>query len=147
VDDADREYFERDVRPRLDHPLMEFVGEIGDGQKEAFIGGASALLFPIDWPEPFGIVMIEALACGVPVIAFRGGSVPEVVEPGVTGFIVDTLDEAIDATRRVRLLDRRQCRAAFERRFTASRMASAYVSAYHRAIARRRSLPIAAGED
>ena len=146
VDPADREYFAREVQPLLDHPLVEFVGEIGDAQKDAFIGGASALLFPIDWPEPFGLVMIEALACGVPIVAFRGGSVPEVVEPGVTGFIVDNLEDAIEATRRVRRLDRRQCRAAFDRRFTASRMASEYVSAYHRAIARRRSLPLAAGE-
>lgn len=147
VDGADREYFERDIQPLLDHPLVEFVGEIGDGQKGAFLGGASALLFPIDWPEPFGIVMIEALACGVPIVAFRGGSVPEVVEPGVTGFVVDSLDDAIEATRRVRRLDRRQCRAAFERRFTVSRMASEYVSVYHRAIAGGRSLPFAAGED
>jgi glycosyltransferase involved in cell wall biosynthesis len=147
VDGADRDYFERDIRPLLDHPLVEFVGEIGDAQKDAFIGGASALLFPIDWPEPFGLVMIEALACGVPIVAFRGGSVPEVIEPGVTGFIVDSLEEAIEATRRVRRLDRRQCRAAFERRFTVSRMASEYVSLYHRLIAGGRSLPFAAGED
>jgi glycosyltransferase involved in cell wall biosynthesis len=147
VDSADREYFEREVRPLLDHPLVEYVGEIGDAQKAAFIGGASALLFPIDWPEPFGLVMIEALACGVPVVAFRGGSVPEVIDSGVTGFIVDNLDDAIEATRRVRLLDRRLCRAAFERRFTASRMASDYVALYHRAIAGGRSLPFASGED
>ncbi len=146
VDDDDREYFERDVRPLLDTPLVEYIGEIGDADKDAFLGGASALLFPIDWPEPFGIVMIEALACGVPVVAFRGGSTPEVLEHGSTGFIVDSLEDAIEATRRVGLLDRRQCRAAFERRFTASRMASEYVKVYHQAIARRRSLPIAAGE-
>ena len=146
VDNADREYFERDIRPLLDHPLVEYVGEIDDAQKNDFIGGASALLFPIDWPEPFGLVMIEALACGVPVVAFRGGSVPEVIEPGVTGFIVDSIDDAIEATRRTRLLDRRQCRAAFERRFTVSRMAAEYVSVYHRAIAGGRSMLLAAGE-
>jgi glycosyltransferase involved in cell wall biosynthesis len=143
VDAADRDYFEREIQPLLDHPLIEFIGEIGDSDKNAFLGGATALLFPIDWPEPFGLVMIEALACGVPVVAFRNGSVPEVIEPGVTGFIVDTLEEAIEATRRVRLLDRRQCRASFERRFSASRMAADYVSVYHRAIALRRSLPVA----
>ena len=147
VDNADREYFDREIRPLLDNPLVEYVGEIGDADKDAFLGGAIALLFPIDWPEPFGLVMIEALACGVPVIAFRGGSTPEVLEHGTTGFIVDTLEDAIEATRRVGLLDRRQCRAAFDRRFTVSRMASEYVKVYHRSIARRRSLPIAAGED
>jgi glycosyltransferase involved in cell wall biosynthesis len=147
VDNADREYFEREIRRRLDHPLIEFIGEIGDADKDAFLGGAIALLFPIDWPEPFGLVMIEALACGVPVVAFRGGSTPEVLDHGTTGFVVDTLEEAIQATRRVGLLDRRQCRAAFDRRFTVSRMASEYIKVYHRAIARRRSLPIAAGED
>ena len=89
------------------NPLVEFIGEIGETQKNEFLGHAKALLFPIDWPEPFGLVMIEALACGVPVIAFRGGSVPEVIDDGVTGFIVDTLDGAIDATRKSGMLDRR----------------------------------------
>jgi glycosyltransferase involved in cell wall biosynthesis len=147
VDPADRDYFEREIRPLLDHPLVEFVGEIGDADKDAFLGGATALLFPIDWPEPFGLVMIEAMACGVPVVAFRGGSVSEVLEPGVTGFIVETLDEAIEATHRVRRLDRGQCRAVFERRFSVSRMAAEYVSVYHRAVALRRSLPVAAGKN
>ena len=130
VDAVDRAYFEREVRPLLDHPLIDFIGEIDEQQKSDFLGHAAALLFPIDWPEPFGLVMIEAMACGVPVVAFRGGSVPEVIDPGVTGFIVDSIDEAIDATRRVHLLDRAQCRATFERRFTARHMATDYVRLY-----------------
>ena len=128
VDPADRDYFEREIRHLFDHPLVEFVGEIGDAQKADFLGGARALLFPIDWPEPFGLVMIEALSCGTPVVAFRGGSVAEVIDHGVTGFIVDTLADAIDATRRVHLLSRQQCRRTFERRFTATRMAADYVT-------------------
>jgi glycosyltransferase involved in cell wall biosynthesis len=116
----------------LDHPLVEYCGEITEGQKGAFLGGAKALLFPIDWPEPFGLVMIESLACGTPVVAIRGGSVPEVLEHGVNGFICDNLDEAIDATRRIHALDRRACRRAFERRFCAARMAEEYVQVYRR---------------
>jgi glycosyltransferase involved in cell wall biosynthesis len=145
VDPADREYFDRDIAHLLHHPLVDYIGEIGEGQKAEFLGGAIALLFPIDWPEPFGLVMIEALACGVPVIAFRGGSVPEVVEHGVTGFVVDSIGEAIEATRRVHLLDRRQCRAAFERRFSAPRMTSDYVHLYERLAARRRAGQILTG--
>jgi glycosyltransferase involved in cell wall biosynthesis len=139
VDRADRVYFEREIRHLLDHPLIEFVGEIDEAQKPDFLGHASALLFPIDWPEPFGIVMIEALACGVPVVAFRGGSVPEIIDHGVTGFVVDSLDEAIAATRRVGSLDRCRCRAVFERRFSVTRMASDYVRVYERLVARQRS--------
>ena len=139
VDPADREYFEREIRHLLDHPLVEFIGEIDEVQKSEFLGGASALLFPIDWPEPFGIVMIEAMACGVPVVAFRGGSVPEIVDDGVTGFVVDTVDEAVQATRKVHRLDRRRCRAVFERRFNVTRMAADYVALYEKLIARKRS--------
>jgi len=138
VDRADRTYFEQEIRPLLDHPLIEFTGEIADAQKEEFLGGASALLFPIDWPEPFGMVMIEALACGVPVVAFRHGSVPEVIDDGATGFIVESLEDAIAATRRVPTLDRRRCRAAFERRFDVSRMAADYLRLYEELLARRR---------
>ena len=130
VDPADRGYFEREIRHLLSHPLVEFIGEIDEQQKGDFLGGAMALLFPIDWPEPFGLVMIESLACGVPVIAFRGGSVPEVVDHGVTGFVVDTVEQAIDATRQVHLLDRRRCRAVFERRFSVSRMTADHVELY-----------------
>jgi glycosyltransferase involved in cell wall biosynthesis len=135
VDATDRDYFESEIRPLLDHPLVEFIGEIGEEQKSAFLGGAKALLFPIDWPEPFGLVMIEAMACGVPVIAFDGGSVREVIEHGSTGFVVETLDEAIDATRHIGRIDRRRCRATFERRFTATRMASRYVQIYREVMA------------
>jgi glycosyltransferase involved in cell wall biosynthesis len=134
VDRADAEYFETEIRPLLDNPLVEFIGEIGEADKNSFLGGARALLFPIDWPEPFGLVMIEALACGTPVIAFRGGSVDEIIEPGVSGYIVDTIEDAIEATRRVGAIDRRACRHAFERRFTAHHMAVAYVKSYARAI-------------
>ena len=109
-----------------------YSGEITEGQKGEFLGGARALLFPIDWPEPFGLVMIESLACGTPVVAIRGGSVPEIIDHGVTGFICDNLDEAIAATRRVHTLDRRACRRAFERRFTATRMAEDNVQLYRR---------------
>ena len=132
VDPFDREYFERQIRPLLDHPLVEYLGEISESQKSDFLGHARALLFPIDWPEPFGLVMIEALACGVPVVAFRGGSVPEIIEDGVTGYVVDSLEEAIEATRAVHQLDRRTCRATFERRFSAARMAAQYVQLYSR---------------
>jgi glycosyltransferase involved in cell wall biosynthesis len=140
VDHADREYFERDIRGLLNSPLVDFIGEITEDQKSQFLGGAIALLFPIDWPEPFGLVMIEALACGVPVIAFRRGSVAEIIDEGVTGFVVDTMDEAIAATRRVHLLDRRVCRQTFERRFNVSRMASDYVALYQALVARNSSI-------
>jgi glycosyltransferase involved in cell wall biosynthesis len=130
VDPADRGYFEREIQHLLDHPLIEFIGEIDDQQKSDFLGGATALLFPIDWPEPFGLVMVESLACGVPVVAFRGGSVPEMIDHGLTGFVVDTVEEAIDATRQVHLLDRRRCRAVFEQRFSVNRMAADHVDLY-----------------
>jgi glycosyltransferase involved in cell wall biosynthesis len=130
VDAIDREYFESVVEPLLRDPLIEYLGEIGEGEKEEFFGNARVLLFPIDWPEPFGLVMIEALACGTPVIAFRGGSVPEVLDDGVTGFIVDDLDDAVAAIRRIGEISRRRCREVFEDRFTAARMASDYVDLY-----------------
>lgn len=136
VDAADREYYDTTIRPLLDHPLVELIGEIGEDQKSTFLGGARALLFPIDWPEPFGIVMIEALACGVPVVAFRGGSVAEVIDDGITGFVVDTMEGAIAATRQIDAIDRRACRATFERRFTVDRMASEYVQIYESLVAR-----------
>jgi len=132
VDPADREYFDREIRPLLDNPLVEYVGEINEAQKQDFFGGAAALLFPIDWPEPFGLVMIEAMACGTPVVAFRGGSVIEVIDDGVTGFIVDSIDEAIAATCRAGELDRKTCRATFERRFDVTRMAREYVALYEK---------------
>jgi len=139
VDAADQAYFEREIRHLLDHPLVDYVGEISEAEKGDFLGHARALLFPIDWPEPFGLVMIEAFACGVPVVAFRGGSVPEIVEDGVTGFVVDSLEEAIAATRRVDQLRRADCRDAFERRFSAARMAADYVKVYETQLASRTS--------
>ena len=132
VDPADQEYFAREIEPLLDHPLVEFVGEIGDEQKNDFLGGALALLFPIDWPEPFGLVMIEAMATGTPVIAWDHGSVPEVIDDGVSGVIVSSLAEAVDAVQRVRHMDRKAVRDRFEARFTASRMASNYIEAFER---------------
>ena len=130
VDPTDVLYFKNEIAPLMEHPLVEFIGEIADSEKSEFLGQAHALLFPIDWPEPFGLVMIESLACGTPVVAYRGGSVAEVIDDGVTGFVVNDLKQAIDATQRVHTLDRRACRDAFERRFTSARMASAYVRLY-----------------
>jgi glycosyltransferase involved in cell wall biosynthesis len=136
VDAADSAYFKTEIEPLLDHPLVEFIGEIGDTQKGAFLGKARALLFPIDWPEPFGLVMIEAMSAGTPVIAWPNGSVPEVVADGVSGRIVDSIEAAVDAVRETAHMDRRKVRAEFERRFTAERMASAYVAAYRSLLAR-----------
>ena len=133
VDNVDRDYFHDRIEPLLDHPLVEFIGEIGDHEKPAFLGGASALLFPIDWPEPFGLVMIEAMACGTPVVAWRCGSVPEVVDDGVSGRVVDSHAEAVAAVAEVAGYDRRQVRAVFERRFSARAMARSYEALYARA--------------
>jgi glycosyltransferase involved in cell wall biosynthesis len=130
VDAADREYFEQQIIPLLALPGIEYLGEIGDQDKTAFLGNARALLFPIDWPEPFGLVMIEAMACGTPVIAWGCGSVPEVLDDGVTGFIVNSEAEAAGATRQVLELDRQAIRAVFEKRFSASVMAGRYVDLY-----------------
>jgi glycosyltransferase involved in cell wall biosynthesis len=130
VDGVDRAYFESRIRPLMAHPLVDFVGEIEEADKNEFIGGARALLFPIDWPEPFGLVMIEAFACGTPVIAFAGGSVQEVMEPGVTGYVVRDVREAIAAARSVGRINRRRCREAFERRFSAEVMARRYLDVY-----------------
>jgi glycosyltransferase involved in cell wall biosynthesis len=137
IDRADREYFEREVAHLFERAGVEYIGEIGDADKPAFLAAARALLFPIDWEEPFGMVMIESMACGTPVVAFRRGSVPEVLEDGVTGFLVDTTAEAIAAVGRVDSLDRGRCRAEFERRFTAARMARDYVDVYRRILAGR----------
>lgn len=139
VDTADREYFHSTVRPLLrGASAVEFIGEVGEREKNELLGHALALLFPIDWPEPFGLVMIEAMACGTPVIAFPGGSVAEIMEDGVTGFVVQTVDEAVRAVARVPSLDRRRCREVFERRFTAERMACDYVRLYERVVRRPR---------
>ena len=130
VDPVDQDYFEREIEPLLGHPLIDFVGEIGEAQKGAFLGNARAVLFPIDWPEPFGLVMIEAMACGTPVIGFRCGSVPEVIEDGVSGFVVDDMAAAVAAIQGVGTLARARVRAQFERRFTVERMTNAYVDVY-----------------
>jgi glycosyltransferase involved in cell wall biosynthesis len=130
VDKVDEEYFEEKIQPLLDHPLIEFIGEISDDQKEEFLGNALALLFPIDWPEPFGMVMIEALATGTPVIAFNHGSVPEIIEHGRTGFVVNNMQQAVEAVEKIYLLNRPDCREVFERSFTSTVMAENYVSLY-----------------
>jgi glycosyltransferase involved in cell wall biosynthesis len=144
IDPADVGYFERDVKPLLDNPLVEFIGEIDEHQKNDFLGRARALLFPIDWPEPFGLVMIESLACGTPVVAFRGGSVDEIIEPGRSGFIVETMEDAIEATRQIGTIDRRACRRCYEQRFTARRMVERHVSVYAEVItARERQVQVA----
>jgi len=132
VDAVDRDYFERAIRPLLDDPLVHFIGEIGDAQKGDFLGNARALLFPIDWPEPFGLVMIEAMACGTPVIAWRCGAVSEVIDAGVTGCVVDDLDQAVAAVETVRRLPREAVCAVFERRFTAQGMAARYAQLYRK---------------
>jgi len=135
VDPCDVNYFKSEIEPLLDDPLIEFIGEIGETQKAKFLGNARALLFPIDWPEPFGLVMIEAMSAGTPVIAWPNGSVPEVLRHGVTGLIVDSLEAAAEAARQAVFLDRRKVRAEFERRFTAERMAKDYLAAYRSLIA------------
>ena len=131
VDTADAAYFEGTVKPLLSHPLIEFIGEIGDADKSEFLGNALALLFPIGWPEPFGLVMIEAMACGTPVLAWNCGSVPEIIDEGISGFILSSESQALHAIRRAAELDRKQIRSVFERRFIARTMAEAYVQVYH----------------
>jgi glycosyltransferase involved in cell wall biosynthesis len=130
----ERGYFQQTIEPLLDasRSWVDFVGEVGGREKDEFLGNARALLFPIDWPEPFGLVMIEAMACGTPVVAWRNGSVPEVMEDGVTGFIVDSVDAAVRAVGRVDGLSRRACREVFEKRFDAARMARDYLEVYRR---------------
>lgn len=134
VDAADQDYFEAKIRKVLDHPLIEYIGEISEHEKPDFLGNAYALLFPIDWPEPFGLVMIEAMACGTPVIAYRMGSVPEILDEGTTGYLVNNLDDAVRAVGRVGSLDRKLCRRVFTERFSASRMALDYLDVYQRVL-------------
>jgi glycosyltransferase involved in cell wall biosynthesis len=132
VDASDREYVEKEIGPILEHPLVEFIGECNGKEKEQFLGHAYALLFPIDWPEPFGLVMIEAMACGTPVIAFRAGSVPEIIDSGVNGFVVESIEEAAKAVSQVQYLDRTRCRRSFEERFSSARLAADYIRVYER---------------
>ena len=130
VDNADREYFDEQIQPMIRSSDVEYIGEINDKEKSEFLSGAIVLLVPIDWPEPFGLVMIEAMACGTPVIAFNRGSVPEVIDEGVTGFIVEDINGAIGAVDRLGHLSREKIRRRFEERFTARRMAQDYLSVY-----------------
>jgi glycosyltransferase involved in cell wall biosynthesis len=131
IDKVDQAYWDELIEPMIaENPLVDYIGEIGEHRKAAFLGDALALLFPIDWPEPFGLVMIEAMACGTPVIAFSEGSVLEVIDEGETGFAVRNIDEAVEAVARVALLDRAKVRACFDRRFTGERMAQAYLNIY-----------------
>jgi glycosyltransferase involved in cell wall biosynthesis len=140
IDKVDRAYFEEHVQPLFALPHVEYIGEIDETQKSEFLGNAAGLIFPIAWREPFGLAMIEAMACGTPVVAMRLGSVPEVIEHGVSGFIVDSEEEAIAAVRRLPQLDRAKVRAAFDARFTGRRMAEDYVRLYERLIALRQPM-------
>ena len=137
VDKVDEEYFRNEILPLIDGPGVEFIGEINEREKTQFLGEAAALLFPVDWPEPFGLVMIEAMACGTPVLAFRCGSIPEIIEDGVTGKIVGSEEEAIAALPAILAYDRREVRQRFEERFTATRMAQDYVSTYRQSMKTR----------
>jgi len=137
VDDVDREYFESAIKPQLGHPLIEFVGELGDADKDKFLGNAFAYLFPIDWPEPFGLAMVEAMACGTPVIAMNCGSVPEVVADGVSGFVCDSLRDFMDAVPKVADIDREACRAYVATRFSAAAMADGYEAVYRQMVCGR----------
>jgi glycosyltransferase involved in cell wall biosynthesis len=139
IDRVDMEYFETAIKPLLDHPLIEFIGEVGYPETNVFLGNAAGLLFPINWREPFGLVMIEAMACGTPVIAYPLGSVPEVMQDRVTGFIVPDLEGAVKAVKRLGEIDRRKCREHFERHFNAERMAQDYLTIYQRLVRRESS--------
>lgn len=136
IDPIDAEYFETRIQPHLAHPLIEYIGEVDEQGKNELLGHAKATLFPIDWPEPFGLVMTESMACGTPVVAFRNGSVDEVMKDGVSGFIVDTLDEAIDAANKIGDIDRRKCRLYFQERFTVEAMALGYIEVYEKLLKR-----------
>jgi glycosyltransferase involved in cell wall biosynthesis len=144
IDASDRDYFESEIRNLMDHPLIEYVGEISEPEKSEFLGNAMALLFLIDWDEPFGLVMAEAMACGTPVIAYGSGSIPEVIDDAVTGYIVDSIEGAVDAVTRIDALDRRLIRSIFEDRFSARRMCLNYVEIYQKL--RDREPDLTAGE-
>jgi glycosyltransferase involved in cell wall biosynthesis len=136
IDPADQQYYESHIRSLLQGDNVEFIGEIGSDEKNDFLGNAAALIFPIQWPEPFGIVMIEAMACGTPVIGYRAGSVPEVIENGVSGFIVDDIESAVAAVKNIPAIDRKACRKYFERCFSAQRMAADYLTIYKKLVRR-----------
>lgn len=135
IDPVDRAYYAETIEPLLDHPLVEFIGEVDEQGKDELLGNARALLFPIKWPEPFGLVMTEAMACGTPVIAYRAGSVNEVMQNGVSGYIVESLEEAVEAVAALDRIDRRQCRRYFEERFSVQQMARGYLAAYRKLLA------------
>jgi glycosyltransferase involved in cell wall biosynthesis len=143
IDVYDRSYFEREIEGLLDHPLIEFLGEVGESEKRELLAGAYALAFPIDWPEPFGMVLIESMACGTPVLAMSRGSVPEVLRQGISGLVGNSIDELVALAPQIGHLDRRACRAEAERRFSARVMADSYEQIYHRAIAERQSEELA----
>jgi len=145
VDLVDRDYFDAVVKPLLSTPGVEFLGEINDSEKEDFLGGALALLFTVDWPEPFGLAMIEAMACGTPVIARPCGSVPEVLRPGVTGLIASGIDDLVRAAAQIGKLSRQSCREVFEQRFTSEVMAANYERVYYRLIDERRNAAAVTG--
>jgi glycosyltransferase involved in cell wall biosynthesis len=134
VDKADEEYFEKEIKHLLNDPLVEFLGEIDDTEKNVVLGNAMASLYLIDWPEPFGLAMIESMACGTPVIAFNTGSVPEVIDPGITGYIVNSMDEAVKVVQKISKIDRAVCFKKFRERFSSERMARDYVSVYEKLI-------------
>jgi glycosyltransferase involved in cell wall biosynthesis len=130
VDKADQEYYETQIRHLLDHPLVEFVGEINDFEKQEFLGNALGLLYLIDWPEPFGLAMIESMACGTPVVAYANGSIPEVIDHGITGYVIDSQEDAVLAVSMLEYLDRGKCRLVFEEKYSSERMASDYINTY-----------------
>jgi glycosyltransferase involved in cell wall biosynthesis len=130
IDRVDQKYFTEIIEPLLDHPLIEFIGEVNEKEKDEFLGNAKALLFPINWPEPFGLVMTESMACGTPVIAFRRGSVEEIIVDGKTGFIVDNVEQALEATMALETIDRKNCRTHFEEKFSVSVMTDGYLEIY-----------------
>jgi glycosyltransferase involved in cell wall biosynthesis len=134
VDKADERYFEHEIRPLLDQPHVEYLNEIGEAEKGPLLANAKALLFPIDWPEPFGMVLIEAMACGTPIIAYAHGSVPEIIEHGKTGFVVNSMDKAVEALKNIHLISREECRATFEKRFSDIVMAKNYMHLYERTL-------------
>lgn len=134
VDPVDQEYFHSRIEPLLSHPLVEYLGEISDIEKDEFLGQALALVCPYDWPEPFGLVLIEALACGTPVLAYRRGSIPEIIDEGITGFVCDGLDDMTAAIHRIPEIDRRRCRLVFEQRFSVERMAQDYLRVYEKVL-------------
>jgi len=135
VDPVDERYFRETIQPLMQDPCCEYIGEIGECEKEEFLGNASALLFPIDWPEPFGLVLIEAMARGTPVIAYPHGSVPEIIENGVNGVMVESIEDAVCAVKMIDRLSRARCRSTFEERFTVERMACEYLKVYHSLLA------------